>query len=94
MFGGGWMMTKGSIEWSAREPPSPGGLSTYYQSPAALARADALLELAAGAGLAVRRLSVRRREPHLQIHLDPPDRRVTASQFFEAVRALGARTPP
>ncbi len=81
-----------SGEWSVREPSSPGGLSTYYQTPAALARADALLELARGAGLEVRRLSVRRREPHLQVHLALPGARTSASEFFEAVRALGTRT--
>ena len=84
-------MTSG--EWSVREPSSPGGLSTFYRTPAALARADAMLELAARAGMEVRRLSVRRREPHLQIHLVPPDGRVSARDFFEAVRALGARAP-
>jgi hypothetical protein len=81
-----------SGEWSVREPSSPGELSTYYQTSAALTRADALLELARGAGLEVRRLSVRRREPHLQVHLALPGARASASEFFEAVRTLGART--
>jgi len=80
-------------EWSVRGPSSPGGLSTYTRNPAALARADALLELAARAGLLVSRLSVRRSEPHLQIHLAPPGPAVSSSEFFEAVRALGARAP-
>lgn len=80
-------------EWSVREPAVPGGLSTYYQAPAVLSRADALLEVASRAGLTVRRLSVRRSEPHLQIHLAPPGDGVSAEDFFEAVRALGARAP-
>ncbi len=82
-----------SPEWSVREAASPGGLSTWYKTPASLARADALLELASRAGLAVRRLSVRRTDPHLQLHLAPPGAGASASDFFEAVRALGERAP-
>lgn len=51
-------------------------------------RAAALLELCARAGLAVRRLSVRRTEPNFQIHVDLPDTRRPAREFFETVRAL------
>lgn len=80
-------------EWSVREPSSPRGLSTYYRTPAALARADALLEMAGRAGLEVRRLSVRSDERRLQLHLALPGARVSAREFFEAVRALGARAP-
>ena len=80
-------------EWSVREPSSPRGLSTYYRTPAALARADAMLELAGRAGLEVRRLSLRSDERRLQLDLAPPGARFSASQFFEAVRELGARAP-
>lgn len=79
--------------WSVREPEAPGGLATFYRTPAALSRADDLLETTARAGLVVRRLSVRRSEPHLQIHVAPPGDGVSARDFFEAVRALGARAP-
>jgi hypothetical protein len=82
-----------SAEWSVREAASPGGLSTWYKLPASLARADALLELASRAGLSVRRLSVRRSEPHFQIHVAPPGAGASASEFFEAVRALAERAP-
>lgn len=80
-------------EWSVREPAAGQGLATFYRAPAALSRADALLEVATRAGLTVRRLSVRQGGPHLQIHVDLPDGGVSASEFFEAVRALGARAP-
>lgn len=82
-----------SAEWSVRGPASPGGLSTWYKTPASLARADDLVELAGRAGLSVRRLSVRRTEPHLQLHVAPPGAGASASAFFEAVRALGERAP-
>ncbi len=79
--------------WSVREPSAPDGLAVYYKAVAALPRADALVELARRGGLVVRRLSVRRSEPHLQIHLALPSGGVSASELFEAVRALGARAP-
>ncbi|HEY6105711.1 MAG TPA: hypothetical protein VIV59_07005 [Anaeromyxobacteraceae bacterium] len=87
------LRSMGGGEWSVREPAARRGLATFYRAPAALSRADAMLEVAARAGLTVRRLSVRQGGPHLQIHVDPPDGGVSASDFFEAVRALGARAP-
>ncbi len=78
-------------EWSLREPPAPGALATWTKAPEALARADELLERATRAGLTVRRLSVRRSEPQLQLHLAFPPAGASASEFFEAVRALGER---
>jgi hypothetical protein len=88
------LRSMGEGEWSVREPSAGQGLATFYRAPASLSRADAMLELSTRAGLTVRRLSLRQGEPHLQIHVDPPDGGVSASQFFEAVRALGARAPP
>ena len=82
-----------SAGWSVREPTSPGGLPTWYSTPASLARADDLLSLAGRSGLVVRRLSVRRTEPHFQLHVAPPGAGASASAFFEAVRALGERAP-
>lgn len=82
-----------SSEWSLREPTARGGLPTWYKSPAALARADALIEIADRSGMTVRRLSVRRTQPHLQLHVAPPPVGVSASDFFQAVRALGERAP-
>jgi hypothetical protein len=87
------LRSMGGSEWSMREPADRRGLATFYRAPAGLTRADDLLGLATRAGLTVRRLSLRQREPHLQIHVDPPEGGVSASQFFEAVRALGARAP-
>ena len=49
-----------------------------------LRKPDALLVLAQRAGLAVRRLSLRRTEPNFQLHVSLPDRRQPARDFFEA----------
>jgi hypothetical protein len=47
--------------------------------------------LAQHAGLAVRRLSLRRTEPNFQLHVSLPDRRKPAHDFFEVVRGLAER---
>ena len=78
-------------EWLLREAAAPGGLVVHHASAGALAHADALLALAARAGLAVRRLSVLRTEPNLQIHVALPDGRQPAREFFEAMHTLGER---
>ena len=64
---------------------SPGGVVVHHASAAALARADALLELAQRAGLAVRRLSVRRTEPQL------PASRLAARSPAARARLLRSR---
>ena len=78
-------------EWLVRQAAAPGGVVVHYASAAALAQADALLALAQRAGLAVKRLSVRRTEPNFQLHVSLPDRRQPARDFFEAVHALAER---
>jgi hypothetical protein len=75
-------------EWAVREAAAAGDLVVHHAGAAALARADALLAFARDAGLAVSRLSVRRAEPNLQVHLALPDGRQPARGFFEAVHAL------
>jgi hypothetical protein len=75
--------------WSVREPSAPGELPAYYKFETALARAEALLAPTRAAGLAVRRLSVRKTEPHLTVHVDLPAASSDAAGFFEAIRALG-----
>jgi len=75
-------------EWLVRRPATPGGVVVHYANADALARVDALLELAQRSGLVVRRLSVRRTEPHFQVHVGFPDDARPAREFFEAVRAL------
>jgi hypothetical protein len=76
-------------EWLLRE--ATGGLVVHHASAGALAQADAMLALARRGGLAIRRLSMRRTEPNLQIHVDLPDGRQPAREFFEAVHALAER---
>jgi hypothetical protein len=80
--------------WSARDalprvpkhwPAQRNGLVILYENPPALERAQALL---ARAGLAVSRLSVRRTEPHFQLHVPLPDRQQAAREFFEMTHAL------
>jgi hypothetical protein len=80
-----------SEPWSVREPQVPGGLPVYYKTPAALASGDALVDLASRTGVAVRRLSVRRTEPNLQLHLALPDAATPASELFRALRTLAER---
>jgi hypothetical protein len=74
-----------------REPSRPGALEVYG-SEAALGRADALIELAGKSGFAVRRLSVRRTAPHLQLHVDAPGDGASARALFDSFRALAERT--
>jgi hypothetical protein len=81
-------------EWPLREAAATrdlGGLSglvVHHASAEALARADQLLALAGRAGMAVKRLSLRRAEPNLQVHVDLPDGSQPAREFFEALHAL------
>ncbi len=73
--------------WTVREA---GGLATHAKRDAGLAAADELLALARGAEVTVRRLSLRREEPHLTLHVDLPDRQDPAA-FFAALREIGTR---
>jgi hypothetical protein len=75
-------------DWPVRQVEGPGGLVVHHASAAALKQADALLQLAQREGLMVMRLSVRRSEPHFQLHMPAPDQRQPAPDFFQAVRAL------
>ena len=75
-------------QWPLREAAAQGGLVVHYANAGALARADELLALAERAGLTVKRLSLRRAEPNLQIHVALPDSSQRAREFFEAVHAL------
>ena len=76
-------------EWPVREVTTVAGIVVHHAD--AGERADALLGLAGRAGLAVKRLSVRRTEPNFQLHVGLPDRRQAAHGFFEAVRAIAER---
>jgi hypothetical protein len=79
-------------DWPVRQNTGQDGLVVHHVSPGALADADALLTLAQRAGLAVKRLSVRRTEPNFQLHVAIPDQQQAAHGFFEAVRALAERS--
>ena len=75
--------------WSVREPAAPGGLAAFTRFDEALARADALEQEARSPGVTVRRLSVRRNDPHLELHVDLPAASCDAAGFFRTVRSLG-----
>jgi len=87
--------------WSAREAQSRvprewaqdnvGVLAIHGASAEARAFAVVLLEQARGVGLTVKRLSVRRNEPHFQIHVGLPGVGQPANGFFTAVRGLAER---
>jgi len=72
-------------EWPGREQL----LLVRGEDAEALGRAEALL--GGARGLRVRRLSVRRAEPHFQLHVALPDRGMAAREFFETVHALAGR---
>jgi len=76
--------------WSAREAVA-GRLEVLYKYDAALPLADSLVELAAGTGVTVRRLGLRRAEPHLQLHVDLPAAETSAAEFFARLRTIGER---
>jgi hypothetical protein len=78
-------------EWPVRQAEASGGVVVHHASAAALACADALLAIVQRAGLAVRRLSVRRTEPNFQLHVAIPDQRQPARDFFEVVHRLAER---
>jgi len=73
-------------DWAERETEA--GVVVHHPGAEALAKAEKMLALARSAGLEIRRLSVRRSEPNLQIHVPLPDRRQSAREFFEAVHAI------
>jgi hypothetical protein len=80
-----------SERWSVRESTASGAPTVFYKVEGVLPLADDLLELARGAGMTVRRLSVRRAEPHLQLHIDLPAGSAPAAELFAAVRTIGER---
>jgi len=77
-------------DWRIRAADA-GGVELHCRGNAARELAEILLALAADAGLRVARLSLRRAEPHFQLHVALPDQRQNARGFFEAVRAIAAR---
>jgi hypothetical protein len=88
--------------WSGREAvarvprdwlvcEAEGSTVIHHAGAAALEQADALLQLAQRARLMVKRLSVRRSEPHFQLHVPTPDPRQPAHDFFRAVNAIAQR---
>jgi hypothetical protein len=75
--------------WSVREPSQPGGLAVFTKFDEAFGRADALGQEARTCGATVRRISMRRKEPHLEFHVDLPADSLDAAGFFRTVRSLG-----
>lgn len=71
-------------EWRSRQ----GSLVVHHEDARALQRADALLAVARDAGMRMVRLSVRRSEPYLQLHIAFPEPVRSARAFFEAVHGL------
>ncbi|HSP35096.1 MAG TPA: hypothetical protein VLU46_12325 [Thermoanaerobaculia bacterium] len=63
------------------------GLRVFHPTDAGVSLAGALLARARQAGMRVRRLSLRKSEPHFQLHVDLPT--VSAAEFFTALRQIG-----
>lgn len=78
-----------SERWSVREPTAADDLRAFYKFESALTLGDTLLGLTHRKGMAVRRLSVHRGEPHLQLHVDLPALSTPAVEFFGTLRVLG-----
>ena len=84
--------------WSAREAQSRvprewvqenvGMFAIHAASAEARVFADALLDQATSVDLTIKRLSVRRNEPHFQIHVGLPGNVKPADGFFTAIRGL------
>ncbi|HET6411921.1 MAG TPA: hypothetical protein VFG53_07660 [Anaeromyxobacter sp.] len=77
-----------SAGWTAYPAPAALALRVLVREPKALARAEALLPLAARTGAPIFRLSVRSAPPHLQLHLALPGPTLPAGAFFEAIGVL------
>jgi hypothetical protein len=77
--------------WLELEGAGPGGVSLLVKRAGGVAQEDSLLDLARGAGMNVRRLSVGCNEPHLELHVDLPPRSADAAGFFSALRGIGER---
>jgi hypothetical protein len=78
-------------DWPVRQATAPGDVIVHHADAAAAAHADGMLKQARQAGIAVKRLSVRRTEPNFQLHVSLPDRQQAARDFFKAVHALAIR---
>lgn len=76
--------------WTVRGLAEPGGLVAHFKFESAAKRAESLASCAAGSGATVRRLSIRRKEPHLTFHVDLPDESADAATFFRTVQEVAA----
>ena len=74
--------------WSVRPASAPGGLTAHVKFEGAFVRAEALAAAAGASGAAVRRLSVRRADPHFTFHADLPRAGTDAAAFFRTVTDL------
>jgi len=79
------------LGWAAHPIENAGDICVYSAKAAAAARAGALLAEAHRAGIDVKRLAVRRAEPHFQIHIALPEQAQPARAFFEAVQTIAGR---
>ncbi len=76
-------------DWLVREAPEPGGLAIYHKTGVGLALGDALAKQAEAAGITLRRLSVRRSDRGLEVHVPLPPASASAADLFQAFLALG-----
>ncbi len=72
--------------WGTREAA---GLTAAAKVESAFEAAPALADAARAGGAAVRRISVRRKEPNVTLHADLPGKDADAAAFFAAFRSLG-----
>ena len=74
--------------WLARDAEGGQPLAIHGADAEAVARGEKLVAVARDMGLVVRRLSVRRAEPHFQVHMAWPDTRGGARVLFEDLARL------
>ncbi len=75
-------------DWLARDVQPVETLAIHGADAEAVACGERLAALARDTGLVVRRLSVRRAEPHFQVHLAWPDVRRGSRTFFDSLGRL------
>lgn len=76
------------VEWSIHRTADAGDVTVYAGDATAAGRAGRLVTEARRASLDVKRLSMRRGEPHFQIHVALPEEAQPARGFFEAVQTI------
>jgi hypothetical protein len=94
LSGGSWSARDAQRRIASESWPlesSAASLTIFTKADGDRPLAEALIGLARDAGMEVRRLSVRRQEPHFQLHVDLPAPTTPAEAFFKTLRVMAER---